>query len=90
MDGAMATVVDRYDPDTVRTVIKRVLVVVDPFRTTTADLDVNNIDRARIETAATRFLAELNAQGDDCVRWPRFLTLRACVVEAPKPLPASV
>lgn len=33
------------------------------IRTATVDLDVDTIDGVRIGTAATRFLAELNAQG---------------------------
>jgi hypothetical protein len=46
-------------------VSQRVLVDTDPFRTATVDLDVDTIDGVRIGTAATRFLAEPNAQGDD-------------------------
>lgn len=65
LDEAMATVVDRYDSETIRTVIYRVLVEEYPFRTATADLDVDNVDGVRIGTAATRFLAELPAQSDD-------------------------
>jgi len=65
LDEAMATVVDRYGPETVRTVIHRILVEEYPFRTATADLDVDNIDGVRIGTAAGQFLAELNARQDD-------------------------
>ena len=65
LDEAMATVVDRYGSETIRTVIYRVLVEEYPFRTATADLDVDNVDGVRIGTAATRFLAELHAQSDD-------------------------
>ncbi|UPV76985.1 hypothetical protein M0R89_22300 (plasmid) [Halorussus limi] len=65
LDEALATVVDRYGSETVRTIIQRVLVDDEPFRTATVDLDVDNIDGVRIGTAATRFLAELPAQRDD-------------------------
>ncbi|WP_353635412.1 hypothetical protein ABSL23_16210 (plasmid) [Halobacterium sp. NMX12-1] len=65
LDEAMATVVDRYSSETVRAVIQRVLVDAYPFRTATADLDVDNVDGVRIGTAAGQFLAELNARQDD-------------------------
>ena len=65
LDEAMATVVDRYGSETVRTIIQRVLVDAYPFRTATADLDVDNVDGVRIGTAAGQFLAELNARQDD-------------------------
>ena len=65
LDEAMATVVDRYGSETIRTVIYRVLVEEYPFRTVTADLDIDNIDGVRIGTAAGQFLAELNARQDD-------------------------
>lgn len=65
LDEAMATVVDRYGSETVRTVIQRVLVDAYPFRTATADLDVDNIDGVRIGTTAAQALEELNAQQDD-------------------------
>jgi hypothetical protein len=65
LDEAMATLVDRYDSETVRTIIHRILVEEYPFRTATADLDVDNIDGVRIGTAAGQFLAELNAREDD-------------------------
>lgn len=65
LDEAMATVVDRYGPETVRTVIHRVLVDDYPFRTATADLGVDNIDGVRIGTTAARVLEELNAQQND-------------------------
>jgi ABC-type Fe3+-citrate transport system substrate-binding protein len=61
----MATVVDRYGSETVRTIIHRILVEEYPFRTATADLDVDNIDGVRIGTTATRVLEQLNAQQDD-------------------------
>jgi len=61
----MATVVDRYGSETVRTVIHRVLVEEYPFRTATAGIDVDNVDGVRIGTTAGQFLAELNARHDD-------------------------
>lgn len=60
-DEAMATVVDRYGADAVRTVIHRILVEHYPFRTATVDLDMRNIDGVRIGTTAGWFLRELNA-----------------------------
>ena len=65
LDEMMATVVDRYGTDPVRTVIHRVLVDHCPFRTATHDLEMRNVDGIRIGTAASRFLTELNAQHDD-------------------------
>jgi hypothetical protein len=65
LDEAMATLVDRYDSETVRTIIHRILVEEYPFRTATTDLDVDNIDGVRIGTAAGQFLAELNSREDD-------------------------
>ncbi|WP_225335959.1 hypothetical protein [Halomicrobium urmianum] len=65
LDEAMVTVVDRYGSETVRTIIQRVLVDDYPFRTATADLDVDTIDGVRIGTTAGQFLAELNAAQDD-------------------------
>jgi hypothetical protein len=65
LDEAMATVVDRYGLETVRTITHRILVEEYPFRTATADLDVDNVDGVRIGTAAGQFLAELNARQDD-------------------------
>jgi len=65
LDEAMATVVDRYGSETVRTIIHRILAEEYPFRTATADLDVDNVDGVRIGTAAGQFLAELNARQDD-------------------------
>lgn len=65
LDETMATVVDGYGSETVRTVIQRVLVDADPFRITTAFLNVDTIDGVRIGTAVTRFLVELHAQGND-------------------------
>jgi len=65
LDEAMATVVDRYGSETVRTIIQRVLVDDDPFRTATAGLDVDNIDGVRIGTTAARVLDELNTLRED-------------------------
>lgn len=64
LDELMATVVDRYGTDPVRTVIHRVLVDDTPFRTATHDLEMSNVDGVRIGTTASRVLAELNAQDD--------------------------
>ena len=65
LDEMMATVVDRYGTDPVRTVIHRVLVDHYPFRTATHDLEMRNVDGICIGTAAGQFLTELNAQHDD-------------------------
>lgn len=65
LDEMMATVVDRYGTDPVRTVIHRILVDHYPFRTATHDLEMRNVDGIRIGTAAGQFLTELNAQHDD-------------------------
>ncbi|MFC7326040.1 hypothetical protein ACFQMF_15895 [Halorubrum rutilum] len=65
LDEVMATVVDRYGSETIRTVIHRILVEEYPFRTATVDLDVDTIDGVRIGTAAGQFLVELNARQDD-------------------------
>lgn len=65
LDEAMAAVVDRYGSESIRTVIQRVRVDDYPFRTATANLDVDNIDGVRIGTTAVRVLEELHAQGDD-------------------------
>jgi len=65
LDEALATVVDRYGSETVQTVIQRVLVDDEPFRTATVDLDVDNVDGVRIGTTAVRVLEELHAQSDD-------------------------
>ena len=62
LDEMMATVVDRYGTDPVRTVIQRILVDHYPFRTATHDLEMRNVDGIRIGTAASQFLTELNAQ----------------------------
>jgi hypothetical protein len=51
--------------ETVRTIIHRILVEEYPFRTATADLDIDNVDGIRIGTVAGQFLAELNARQDD-------------------------
>ncbi|WP_054582710.1 hypothetical protein [Halolamina pelagica] len=63
-DEAMAAVVDQYGEGAVRTVIHRVLVEHDPFRTATVGLDMQNMDGIRIGTTAGRFLRELNAVQD--------------------------
>lgn len=52
----MAAVVDRYGSESIRTVIQRVRVDDYPFRTATADLDIDNIDGVRIRTTAAEFL----------------------------------
>jgi hypothetical protein len=62
LDKLMATVIDRYGTEAIRTVIHRVLVEGVPFRTATHDLDMRNIDGVRIGTTASQFLAELNRQ----------------------------
>lgn len=64
LDKMMATVVDRYGTDPVRTVIHRVLVNHYPFRTATHDLTMRSIDGVRIATTAGQFLEELNTQDD--------------------------
>ena len=65
LDEMMATVVDRYGREPVRTVIHRILVDHYPLRTTTHDLEMRNVDGIRIGTAAGQFLTELHAQHDD-------------------------
>ena len=60
----MATVVNRYGTDLVRTVIHRVLVDGTPFGTATHDFEIRNVDGVRIGTTAGQFLEELNAQDD--------------------------
>ncbi|EMA27543.1 hypothetical protein [Haloarcula japonica] len=64
-DTAMAALVDRYGMESVRTVIHRILVDDEPFRTATTDLEMRNVDGVRIGTAASWFLEELNAQDND-------------------------
>ena len=64
LDEMMATVVDKYGTNPVRTVIHRVLVDHYPFRTATHDFEMRNVDGIRIGTTAGQFLAELNAQDD--------------------------
>ncbi|WP_224338420.1 hypothetical protein [Haloprofundus halobius] len=64
LDEMMATVVDRYGTDPVRTVIHRVLVDHYLFRTATHDLAVRTVDGVRIGTTAGQFLTELNEQSD--------------------------
>ena len=63
-DTAVAALVDRYGTESVRTVIHRILVDDDPFRTATKGLEMRNVDGVRIGTAASWFLEELNAQDD--------------------------
>jgi hypothetical protein len=63
-DSAVAAIVDRYGTESVRTVIHRILVDDEPFRTATNGLAMRNIDGVRIGTAASWFLEELNAQDD--------------------------
>jgi ABC-type Fe3+-citrate transport system substrate-binding protein len=65
LDESMATVVDIYGSETVRTVTHRILVEEYPFRTATADLNVDNIDGVRIGTMAVQVLEELNVRQDD-------------------------
>jgi hypothetical protein len=61
-DTAMATIIDTYGTEPVRTVIHRVLVDNEPFRTATNNLESRTVDGVRIGTAASWFLEELNAQ----------------------------
>ncbi|MDS0223712.1 hypothetical protein NDI54_20420 [Haloarcula sp. S1AR25-5A] len=61
-DTAVAALVDRYGTASVRTVIHRILVNDEPFRTATNGLEMGNVDGVRIGTAASWFLEELNAQ----------------------------
>ncbi|MDS0280462.1 hypothetical protein NDI85_21995 [Halomicroarcula sp. S1AR25-4] len=63
-DTAVAALVDRYGTESVRTVIHRILVDDQPFRTATNGLEMRNVDGVRIGTAASWFLEELNAQDD--------------------------
>jgi hypothetical protein len=63
-DKTMATVIDTYGTDPVRTVIHRILIDDEPFRTATNGLEMRNVDGVRIGTAASWFLEELNAQDD--------------------------
>ena len=63
-DTALAALVDRYGTGPVRTVIHRILVNDEPFRTATNGLEMRNVDGVRIGTAASWFLKELNAQDD--------------------------
>jgi hypothetical protein len=64
-DSAVAAIVDRYGTESVRTVIHRILVDDEPFRTATNGLAMRNIDGVRIGTAASWFLEELNTQAAD-------------------------
>ncbi|OYR57628.1 hypothetical protein [Halorubrum halodurans] len=63
-DTAVAAFVDRYGTESVRTVIHRILVDDEPFRTATNGLEMRNVDGVRIGTAVSWFLEELNAQDD--------------------------
>jgi hypothetical protein len=63
-DSAVAAIVDRYGTESVRTVIHRILVDDEPFRTATSGLEMRNVDGVRIGTAASWYLEELNAQDD--------------------------
>ena len=60
----MATIIDTDRIESVRTIIIRILVDNEPFRTATNDLELRNVDGVRIGTAASWFLDELNAQND--------------------------
>ncbi|SER41170.1 hypothetical protein [Natrinema salaciae] len=64
LDEMMATVVDRYGTDPVRTVVYRILVDHYPFRTATNDLEMRNSSGIRIGTTTGQFLEELNAAQD--------------------------
>ncbi|WP_058992388.1 hypothetical protein [Haloarcula sp. CBA1127] len=61
-DTAMATIIETYGIEPVRTVIYRVLVDNEPFRTATTGLELRNVDGLRIGTTAGWFLNELNAR----------------------------
>jgi len=64
-DSAVAAIVDRYGTELVRTVIRRILVDDEPFRTATNGLEMRNVDGVRIGTAASWFPEELNTQDAD-------------------------
>ena len=64
-DRTMATVIDTYGTDPVRTVIHRILVDDEPFWTAMNGLEMRNVDGVRIGTAASWFLEELNARDSD-------------------------
>lgn len=61
-DTAMATIVETYGTEPVRTVIHRILLDNEPFRTATTGLELRNVDGLQIGTTAGWFLNELNAQ----------------------------
>ena len=63
-DTAMATIIDTDRIESVRTIIIRILVDNEPFRTVTNGLELHTVDGIRIGTAATWFLDELNTQND--------------------------
>jgi hypothetical protein len=63
-DTAVAVLVDRHGTASIRTVIHRILVDDEPFRTATNGLEMRNVDGVRTRTAASWFLEELNAQND--------------------------
>ena len=52
-DTAMAALVESYGTESVRTVIHRVLVNNEPFRTATTGLEMRNVDGVQIGTTAT-------------------------------------
>lgn len=60
----MATIIDTDRIESVRTIIIRILVDNEPFRTVTNGLELHTVDGIRIGTAATWFLDELNTQND--------------------------
>ena len=64
-DTTVAALVDRYGTESIRTVIHRILVDDEPFRTATNGLEMRNVDGVRIGTAASWFLEELNTQAAD-------------------------
>ena len=61
----VAALADRYDPESVRAVIHRILVDDEPFRAATNGLEMRNVDGVRIGTVASWFLEELNTQDAD-------------------------
>jgi len=63
-DSAVTAIIDRYGTESVRSVIHRILVDDEPFRTATNGLEMRNVDGVRIGTAASWYLEELNAQDE--------------------------
>ncbi|GAA0217501.1 hypothetical protein [Halobaculum magnesiiphilum] len=51
-DTAMAAIIDTYEIESVRTVVQRILIDDEPFRTATNGLEMRNVDAVRIVTAA--------------------------------------